>query len=154
MEEKVQNEEVKEQEPQTNVDEGPGKIFDFGDVYFYCSQCGNDSLVAEAMRGISYTVPAAERAEVKMECTNCGNIIKLYFKESSEEVKELRKAEIAAQQAAAEKENEPNDGTSQEDKQEGSTQGDTSDSERIVETNEKTDGDSVSPDESGSELES
>lgn len=145
--------ETKEKVPmaEPQADQGPGKLFDFADVHFQCGKCGNDTLVAEAMRGISYAVPAAEHTEVKMECTECGNFIRLYFIESSEEAKEARKLEIAAQEAA-QKENTPNDGISQEDRKEEPEQGDTPDSERAVETDEQADGDSVSSDAVGSEV--
>jgi rubredoxin len=128
--------------------EGPGKIFDFADVHFYCNQCGTDNKVADALRGISFTVPAAEHADVKMECTNCGNLMKLYFVESSEEAKAKRKAEIEEMEKADQAANNEivNDGTSQENKEDESGQGSSDDSERTVEANKETAGDPVDAD--------
>lgn len=133
-------------------EEGPGKVFDFGDIYFYCGACKADVKIAEALRGISYTVPAAEKAEVKMECTECGNMIKLYFKESSPEAAEARKLELEEREKAY-KEAQASDGTSQEDKQGESISGDVDDSERAVEANEEAAGDTVGSDEAGSTME-
>lgn len=128
---------------------GPGVLFDFADVYFSCSVCGNDVKVAEALRGISFTVPAGEKTDVRMECTKCGSVLKLYFKEADEEAKEKRKAEIAEQEEQMKKEN----GTSQENSEEKPGQGASDDSERSAETDEQTAGDTASVDAAGQSVE-
>lgn len=161
VEETVEQEEVKQEEtptappPEEGPDlseEGPGKVFDFGDIYFYCGACKADVKIAEALRGISYTVPAAEKAEVKMECTECGNMIKLYFKESSPEAAEARKLELEEREKAY-KEAQASDGTSQENKQGEPTSGDVDDSERAVEANEEATVNPVGTDEAGPTVE-
>lgn len=127
-------ENAKEAKTQTDI-EGPGEIYDFADIHFHCNQCGNDNKVAEALRGISFTVPAAENAEVKLECTKCGNEMKLYFVKSSKEVADRRRAEIAAEEEANKKQD---DGISQENKEDESGQGTSDDTERTTEANKKT----------------
>ena len=144
------------------TDEGPGKMFEFGDIHFNCSVCGNDNKVAEAVRGISFTVPAAEKADVRMECTKCGSVLKLYFTESSEEAKDKRRIEVAEeeskQQAAMEqmqaemeqqlKEN----GISQEDTKEESGSGSNSESTGTADANAEKEGPALTSDEDGQDM--
>lgn len=133
--------------PKEIEEEGPGKIFEFADIYFYCSKCGNDKKIAEGLKGISYTVGAAERSEVKMECTECGNVIKLYFKESSDEVKDVKRAELEARIK------EEKNGTSQENTDEQPEQGVVADPERTTEANEEATGVTDQADAPGQDVE-
>ena len=136
--------------------DGPGKIFEFADVRFSCSVCGNDSLIANALRGVSFTVPAAENAEVRMECTECGAILKLSFKESGEEViaakKEEAKAQEAEMKAQMEKKEEDN-GTDQESTDEAPTQGTADNTERPTKVDPEADGNPASVDGAGQAVE-
>lgn len=155
-EEVVAQEEVTQEQPQTEgqvqpEDEGPGKIFDFADVHFYCDKCKNDTKIAEGLRGISFTVGAAERTEVKFECSKCGNVMKMYFLESNEEVKEMRRAQLAEQEEAYKAEQE--NGTNQEDKEVESGQGSVDSAERPTETDEEGAGSPVSADAVGQDVE-
>ena len=133
--------EVTQEEAQQPMD--PGKLFDFADVHFKCSHCGNDQVVAEALRGISFTVPAAEKAEVLLKCEKCGTSLKLYFTESSEEAKAMRKAEIAEQEKAMQ------NGNDQENTEVEAGSGDTNDAERVAEPNEAGDGNPETADAPG-----
>ncbi|HKL13121.1 MAG TPA: hypothetical protein VJ907_05895 [Halanaerobiales bacterium] len=135
--------------PQTEAKEeptGPGERYEFADVYFQCNQCGHENKLAEGLRGISYTVPAAENAEVSMECEACKAKLRLYFKESSEEVKELRRAELA------EMEKQEN-GTTEDNTDKEAGSGSTEDTERSPESDSKGDDTGASTDGDGSELE-
>lgn len=143
-------EETIKEESQAEV--GPGKIFDFADVYFYCNACGTDNKIADALRGVSFTVPAAEKAEVKFECSNCKNMMKLHFIESSEEAKEKRRIEIAEQEAAHKAQKESN-GTSQENTEVESGQAGADSTERPIESNEQADGNTADVDAVGSPVE-
>lgn len=132
--------------------DGPGKIFEFADLFFHCNQCDTETKVGEGVQGIQFTVPAAERATVTFECSNCGNIMKLFFKVSSDEVIKAKRAELAAMRAQQE-ELKKQDGLNTENTEERPTE-DTSDSiERDVEIDTEATGTATSVDGVGSTVE-
>ena len=78
------NEEVKESKPEVVA-------FDYGDLSMTCS-CGGEFTIGEGIKnGISLVLPTNDAAVWIISCNKCNTTMKIFFKESSEEVKKIAK---------------------------------------------------------------
>ena len=68
-----------------NNDVQVARTFEYGDLYLKCS-CGSDVKLGECFNhGISFVMLTKSDSFWKLECSECGNSMTLYFKESTEE---------------------------------------------------------------------
>jgi predicted nucleic acid-binding Zn-ribbon protein len=146
---KVETEEkTKDKKSEEAETKGPGKVFEFGDVYFYCNKCDTHTKQGEGHKGIQLPVfYATENTELKFECSKCGNVMKLYFKESSKETIIKMRAIIAASEQQTKE-----DGTDKENISEEPTKGDVVDTQREPESNEERNSITSSVDGVGQEV--
>lgn len=86
------------------------KKFEYADVFFECNRCGHLKVLDQGIKdGLSFVLPATDKHEWRMVCDNCNNMMRLFFRASSNEtiekakVEEARKA--AEEKAKLEKEN-------------------------------------------------
>ena len=70
------------------------KKFEYGDVYFECNRCGNISLVDRGVKdGLQFTLPSTDKHEWRFVCQSCKNMMRIFFKESTEETIKEKHAE-------------------------------------------------------------
>ena len=124
----MENKEIKQGEarqPQEGVD---FKKFEYADVFFECANCGHMTVLDKGVEdGLSFVLPATDKHEWRMVCTNCQNMMRIFFRASSNETIEQVKAEKAKKEAeekakkkAEEKAKKDNESSKKDDKKEPS----------------------------------
>lgn len=77
------------------------KFFEFGDVYFECNRCGNYQELHKGVKdGMQFVLPTSDQHEWRLVCGKCENMMRIFFKESSEETVEEARKQIALQEEA------------------------------------------------------
>lgn len=80
----------KVKEPQEGQD---FKSFEFADVFFECNRCGHMTVLDKGIEdGLQFVLPATDKHEWRMVCGNCKNMMRIFFRASSNETIEEKKA--------------------------------------------------------------
>ncbi len=114
--------------------------FDYADVFFECNRCGHMTVLDKGIEdGLSFVLPATDTHEWRMVCNNCKNMMRIFFRASSNEVIEEKKALKKKQEEEANKTDvkTEKDEPKKENKEKESTKGSTKSPERVDETDAK-----------------
>lgn len=130
------------------------KNFEYADVFFECNRCGHMTVLDKGIQdGLQFVLPATDKHEWRMVCGNCKNMMRIFFRASSNETIAAKKAESAKKEAEDKKtqaiqkakENE----LKKKDKKTKSTKRSNKSDEREVGVNPEGEGSIAFVDESG-----
>lgn len=106
--------------------------FDYADVYFECARCGHLKLLDKGVKdGLSFVLPATDKHEWRMVCDECKNMMRIFFRKSSEATIAAVKHKEEMELKKAEEENKIKENeSSKENKKKRSSKRSSKDSER------------------------
>jgi len=100
----IQDEKQEAVEPKLEIvpkDKPAPEFFEFGDVYFECNRCGNYQELSKGVKdGMQFVLPTSDQHEWRLVCGKCENMMRIFFKKSSEETVEEARKQIALQEEA------------------------------------------------------
>jgi len=96
----AKKEEIKVDAPKAPVEGQDFKSFEYADVFFECNRCGHMTVLDKGIQdGLQFVLPATDKHEWRMVCGNCKNMMRIFFRASSNETIAAKKAEKAKKEA-------------------------------------------------------
>ena len=145
-------EEVKQGEVKAPVEGQDFKKYEYADVFFECNRCGHMTVLDKGVEdGLSFVLPATDKHEWRMVCDNCKNMMRIFFRASSNETIDAAKLEkkkkLAEEKAKAEQNKE--DESNKENRTKKSRKRNSKDSEGTLDANAKGRGSDDAVNEAG-----